>query len=132
MAFANPRSQRASSSSTSTRGWNYDVFLSFRGEDTRHTFTDHLYRALNRKWIRTFRDTEELRRGEEIAPELLKAIEESRICLIILSKNYARSRWCLEELAKIMDCREQMGKLVFPILYHVDPYSEELDTCIFL
>ena len=67
------------------------------------------------------RDDEELPRGEEIAAELLKAIEESRICLIILSENYARSRWCLEELTKIMDCREQMGKLVLPIFCHVEP-----------
>ena len=77
MAFANPQSQRASSSSSSSssisiRGWNYDVFLSFMGEDTRHNFTDHLYRALNRKGIRTFRDDEELPRGEEIAAELSK------------------------------------------------------------
>ncbi|RVW18701.1 TMV resistance protein N [Vitis vinifera] len=72
------------------------------GEDTRHNFTDHLYRTLNRKGIRTIREDEELPR-EEIAAELLKAIEESRIYLIILSENYARSRWCLEELTNIMD-----------------------------
>ncbi|KAJ9675763.1 hypothetical protein PVL29_024611 [Vitis rotundifolia] len=83
------------------------------GEDTRHNFTDHLYRTLNRKGIRTFRDDEELPRREEIAAELLKAIEESRICLIILSENYARSRWCLEELTKIMDCRGANGKISF-------------------
>ena len=118
MAFANPQSQR----------WNYDVFLSFMGEDTRHNFTDHLYRALNRKGIRTFRDAEELRKGEEIAPELLKAIEESRICLIILSKNYARSRWCLDELVKIMEWRQSMGQLVFPIFYHVDPSDVRRQT----
>ncbi|KAJ9675778.1 hypothetical protein PVL29_024625 [Vitis rotundifolia] len=105
MAFANPQSQRASSSSSSISipGWNYVVFLSFMGEDTRHNCTDHLYRALNRKGIPTFRDDEELPRGEEI----------SRICLIILSENYARSRWCLEELTKIMDCRGANGKISF-------------------
>ncbi|XP_034674393.1 disease resistance protein RUN1-like [Vitis riparia] len=92
------------------------------GEDTRHKFADHLYRALNQKGVRTFRDNEELGRGEEIAPELLKAIEESRICLIVLSENYARSKWYLDELAKIMDCRQKMGKLVFPIFYHVEPF----------
>eukprot|EP00261_Vitis_vinifera_P032184 XP_019073427.1 PREDICTED: TMV resistance protein N-like [Vitis vinifera] len=123
MAFADPQSQRASSSSSSisTRVWNYDVFLSFMGEDTRHNFTDHLYRALDQKGIRTFRDDEELRRGEEIAAELLKAIEESRICVVILSKNYARSRWCLDELVKIMEWKQCMGQLVFPIFYQVDP-----------
>ena len=116
--------QRESSSSSPSHGWNFDVFLSFRGEDTRHNFTDHLYKALVQERIRTFRDSEELRRGEEIAGELLKAIEESRICVIILSENYADSGWCLDELAKIMEYRmKKMGKLVFPIFYRVEAYD---------
>ncbi|XP_034674417.1 disease resistance protein RUN1-like [Vitis riparia] len=87
-----------------------------------------MLKPVNRKGIRTFRDAEELRKGEEIAPELLKAIEESRICLIILSKNYARSRWCLNELVKIMEWRKSMRQLVFPIFYHVDPSDVRRQT----
>uniref|UniRef100_F6H978 ADP-ribosyl cyclase/cyclic ADP-ribose hydrolase n=1 Tax=Vitis vinifera TaxID=29760 RepID=F6H978_VITVI len=69
----------ASSSSTPSipKTSPYDVFLSFRGEDTRYNFTDHLNQALVRRGIRTFRD-DKIRRGEEVAPELLKVIEESR------------------------------------------------------
>ncbi|KAJ9672183.1 hypothetical protein PVL29_025709 [Vitis rotundifolia] len=45
--MASPSIQRpSSSSSTSHSRWSYDVFLSFRGEDTRISFTDHLYSAL--------------------------------------------------------------------------------------
>ncbi|PPD89797.1 hypothetical protein GOBAR_DD13286 [Gossypium barbadense] len=55
----------------------YDVFLSFRGEDTRNNFTDHLYNALKRRGIVTFRDDPKLEAGEEIAPELFKAIQQS-------------------------------------------------------
>ena len=112
----------ASTSSTSTfiPQWNYDVFLSFRGEDTRFNFTDHLYANLIRRGIHTFRD-DSLKRGEEIAPELLKAIEESRFSLVVFSENYARSRWCLDELVKIMKCRKEMKQTVVPIFYHVDP-----------
>ena len=91
-----------SSSSTSVLRWNYDVFLSFRGEDTRYKFTDHLYAALRNRSIRTFRD-DKLKRGEEIAPELLKVIEESRLSIVVFSENYASSRWCLDELVKIME-----------------------------
>ena len=115
---------RASSSSSTpsmAAPKSYDVFLSFRGKDTRYTFTDHLFQALVKRGIRTFRDDEQLRRGEAIAPELLKAIEDSRSSVIIFSENYAYSRWCLDELVKIMDCHKDVGHTVFPIFYHVDP-----------
>lgn len=55
------RSFMASSSSSCC---NFDVFLSFRGEDTRYNFTSHLYAALCRKKIKTFIDNESL--GEEM------------------------------------------------------------------
>ncbi|KAM7465896.1 hypothetical protein LguiB_013458 [Lonicera macranthoides] len=67
----------------------YDVFLSFCGQDTRQHFTDHLYTSLNREGIRTFRDNEGLHVGEEIGPELLKTITDSKISIPIFSKNYA-------------------------------------------
>ena len=128
--MASPSIQRPSSSSTSHSQWSYDVFLSFRGEDTRKSFTDHLYSALIRNNIHTFRDDEELPRGEEIAPELLKAIEESRIAIIVFSKTYAHSKWCLDELVKIMECKDERGQIVIPIFYNVDPSEVRKQTGI--
>lgn len=104
-------------------GWNYDVFLSFRGEDTRTSFTGSLYHGLHQKGINVFIDDEELRRGEQISPSLLTAIEESRISIIVFSQNYANSTWCLDELAKILECWKTKGQLVFPVFYYVDPSS---------
>ena len=98
----------------------YDVFLSFRGE-TRCNFSDHLYHALVDKKIFTFRDDKELELGESIKLELLEAIEKSRITVIIFSENYASSTWCLQELAKIVECRERGILTVLPIFYHVEP-----------
>ncbi|XP_075638552.1 TMV resistance protein N-like [Castanea sativa] len=110
-----------SPSSSSTPRWTYDVFLSFRGEDTRKNFTDHLYKALKNKGIETFRDDEKLERGKFISQELVKAIEESRFAIVIFSKNYAFSIWCLDELVHIVRCRKEKKLEVFPIFYHVDP-----------
>ncbi|KAJ0763411.1 putative TIR domain, P-loop containing nucleoside triphosphate hydrolase [Helianthus annuus] len=119
----------ASSSSSShsvppasiSQSWNYDVFLSFRGEDTRKSFVDHLYAALEQQGIHTYKDDKTLARGESIGPALLKAIQESRIAVIVLSKNYADSSWCLDELAHVMECMDTKGQIVMPIFYHVDP-----------
>ncbi|KAK9996347.1 hypothetical protein SO802_021033 [Lithocarpus litseifolius] len=111
----------SSSFSSTTPSWKYNVFLSFRGEETRNTFTDHLYDALKKKGIITFRDEEKLETGKSISSELFKAIEDSRIALVILSKNYASSTWCLDELRKIVDCMKEKGMTVLPVFYDVDP-----------
>ena len=95
---------------------DFDVFLSFRGEDTRRGFVSHLYKALDQHGIRTFIDNN-LHRGENISEELLQTIENSSASIIVFSKNYASSSWCLDELAKIIDCT----KKVLPVFYQVDP-----------
>lgn len=111
----------SSSCSSSVPHWNYDVFLSFRGEDTRKGFTGHLYHALCQNGVKTFEDGKELRRGEEISHGLLEAIEQSKISVIVFSKNYATSTWCLDELVKILECQKSLGQMVLPIFYDVDP-----------
>ncbi|KAL4605164.1 hypothetical protein ACB092_09G009500 [Castanea dentata] len=111
----------SSPSSSSTHRQRYDVFLNFRGEDTRKNFTDHLYNALIRKGIFTFRDDENLERGKFISQELVKAIEESKFAIVIFSVNYAFSTWCLDELVHIVRCRKEKGLEVWPIFYHVNP-----------
>ncbi|XP_043710571.1 disease resistance protein RPS2-like [Telopea speciosissima] len=108
--------QSFSSSSSSASRWSYDVFLSFRGEDTRDNFTRKLYDALVGRRIETFKDDEKLKIGDLISEALKKAIKESRFAIIIFSRNYGNSRWCLEELALIMECWEKHhGQKVFPV-----------------
>ncbi|KAG7969810.1 hypothetical protein I3843_07G050500 [Carya illinoinensis] len=129
--------QRASSSvplssSTSSRPrWIYDVFLNFHGEDTRKSFTDHLYTALENKGIIAFKDNEKLERGKYISQELLKAIRESMYAIPIISKNYASSRWCLTELAQIVECMRETGLTILPVFYHVDPSEVRNQTGAF-
>ncbi|KAI5315182.1 hypothetical protein L3X38_044358 [Prunus dulcis] len=98
----------------------YDVFLSFRGQDTRDTFTSHLHAALRRKNIDTYIDNR-LKTGDEIAPTLLEAIEKSKLALVIFSKAYASSTWCLKELVHILGCKKSHGQIVIPIFYRTDP-----------
>ncbi|KAM5552771.1 hypothetical protein ABKV19_025139 [Rosa sericea] len=119
-AASSPSSSLPLSSTDHQNHYTYEVFLSFRGEDTRSNFTDHLYTALRDRGIETFRDADKLRRGEEISAALLKAIKESRVSIIVFSQNYASSRWCLDELVNILECRSK-GQEVIPVFYKVDP-----------
>ncbi|KAM3741833.1 hypothetical protein ACB098_07G027200 [Castanea mollissima] len=120
----------SSPSSSMTSQWKYDVFLSFSGVDTRKKFTGHLFAALNRKGILTFIDNK-LERGKSISSELLKTIEGSRFAIIIFSKNYASSSWCLDELAAIVRCMKETGLTIFPIFYDVDPFDVRKQTGTF-
>lgn len=85
---------------TTSSDHGYEVFLCFRGEDTRLGFTDHLHKALVEADINTFLDDESIETGEDLKPELERAIKQSRAAVIVLSKNYASSTWCLNELLK--------------------------------
>lgn len=104
-------------SSTPAFRRRWDVFLSFRGEDTRHIFTIPLHRRLQEKGVRAFLDDEGLNRGDKIDRSLLDAIEDSAVFIAIISPNYADSHWCLGELAKVCEC----NRLILPVFYKVDP-----------
>ncbi|XP_028778396.1 TMV resistance protein N-like [Neltuma alba] len=108
----------ASPSSSSSK--KYDVFLSFRGEDTRRSFTSHLHTALCRRDIETYIDNE-LPKGDGISQSLMEAIQDSSISVVVFSENYASSKWCLNELLQILHCKQQQGQIVVPIFYEIDP-----------
>ncbi|KAI5433029.1 hypothetical protein KIW84_020360 [Lathyrus oleraceus] len=99
----------------------WQIFLSFRGEDTRYSFTGSLYHTLCQEGFKTFMDDGGLNTGDQISPSLLNAIEASRLSIIVLSENYASSSWCLDELVKILECMEVKKQLVWPIFYKVEP-----------
>ncbi|XP_027924358.1 TMV resistance protein N-like, partial [Vigna unguiculata] len=111
---------------SSSDAFSYDVFLSFRGLDTRYGFTGYLYKALHDSGIHTFIDDENLQRGEEVTPTTVKAIKESRIAITVLSVNYASSTCCFDELATILDCLKRKRLLVLPVFYYVDPTLVQL------
>ncbi|XP_061350679.1 disease resistance protein RPV1-like [Gastrolobium bilobum] len=98
----------------------YDVFISFRGEDTRTNFTSHLHSTLCHNKIETYIDYN-LKKGDEVGPALAEAIKDSHISLIVFSINYASSKWCLDELLKILECRKHHGQVVIPVFYGTDP-----------
>ncbi|CAK8577201.1 unnamed protein product [Lathyrus sativus] len=114
-------SSTINSSLSPLRNHYYDVFVSFRGEDTRNNFTDFLFHALQTQGIFAFRDDTNLPKGESIAPDLLHAIQHSHIFVVVFSTNYASSTWCLRELEKICECVQVSGKHVLPVFYDVDP-----------
>lgn len=111
----------SSSTSSSKVGWDHEVFLSFRGTDTRDTFTDHLYYGLKDAGIEAFIDSEDLHIGDSIGPKLIEAIQHSKISIPIFSSDFASSHWCLREVGTMVECKKNEGQFIFPIFYDVEP-----------
>jgi hypothetical protein len=109
----------SSSSSHSIAMKKYDVFISFRGDDTRVGFTSHLHAALKRSYLETYIDCR-IEKGDQVWAELVKTIKDSSLFLVIFSENYASSTWCLNELVEIMECHKN-GQVVIPVFYQIDP-----------
>ncbi|XP_012068500.1 TMV resistance protein N isoform X1 [Jatropha curcas] len=109
----------ASTSSTAVRR-KCDVFLNFRGGDTCENFVSELCKTLNRNLIETFIIDDKFggRGGEE---EILRKIQEADISSVIFSEDYASSALCMDELLKIVECKETKGQTVIPVFYRVDP-----------
>ncbi|KAL2966540.1 hypothetical protein AAZX31_16G123200 [Glycine max] len=104
------------------RSFSYDVFLSFRREDTRHGFTGNLYNVLRERGIHTFIDDDEPQKADQITKALEEAIKNSKIFIIVLSENYASSFFCLNELTHILNFTKGWDDvLVLPVFYKVDP-----------
>ncbi|KAB2603566.1 TMV resistance protein N-like [Pyrus ussuriensis x Pyrus communis] len=121
MALSTQRASASFVSNESAPRWKYDVFLSFRGVDTRKGFVSHLYHELwECQGITTFFDDRELEGGTSIHLELPSAIKESHIAIVVLSPNYASSKWCLNELTTILQCMEA-SNTVLPVFYETDP-----------
>ncbi|KAB2629017.1 TMV resistance protein N-like [Pyrus ussuriensis x Pyrus communis] len=123
----------SSSSSSSIEDEIYDVFLSFSVEDTRKTFTDHLYWTLKDAGIDAFIEEEESSRGgeEKVSEQVKLVIQGSKTAVIIFSRRYADSIRCLEELVEIMECKRRLGQVVLPIFYEVDPSDVKNQSGIF-
>ncbi|RID55201.1 hypothetical protein BRARA_G02478 [Brassica rapa] len=102
------------------RNWIHDVFPSFHGADVRKKILSHVLKEFKRRGIDTFIDNN-IERSKSIGPKLIEAIRGSRVAIVLLSKNYASSTWCLNELVEITKCRREFGQTVMPVFYEVDP-----------
>ncbi|CAA0313096.1 unnamed protein product [Arabidopsis thaliana] len=106
--------------SSSSCNYKYNVFPSFHGPDVRKTLVSHMRKQFDFNGITMF-DDQEIERSATIAPALTEAIKDSRISIVILSKKYASSSWCLDELVDILKCKEFNGQIVMTIFYGVEP-----------
>ncbi|KAH7404748.1 hypothetical protein KP509_15G041000 [Ceratopteris richardii] len=87
---------------------HYDVFICHRGTETKRNLVSVLNGMLGLKGITSFVDYE-MTEGTRINPAIEDAIKNSYVHIVILSPEFANSKWCLEELFQIMSMQSSAG-----------------------
>ncbi|XP_019084318.1 PREDICTED: vesicle-associated protein 1-4-like [Camelina sativa] len=102
----------------------HQVYICYRGQEMRSKFSSFLRAALQKSGINVLADDEEditrIESRDELDNFFVK-IQESRIVLMIITKNHTSSAWFLEEMLE-MNKRAEMKMLrVIPIFYEMNP-----------
>lgn len=95
---------------------DFCVFLNHRGPDVKATFVAHLHGELRHVGFRPFLDIRSLIKGNPAIKSIDQALEVAKVHVAVISKRYAESEYCLNELVAIM--RSQ--KPVISVLYGVE------------
>ncbi|KAL3746371.1 hypothetical protein ACJRO7_015344 [Eucalyptus globulus] len=122
----------SSSDAAQVSGGKYQVFLNFRGPDTRYGFTDFLYHGLINVGVRVFMDDEKLSVSKAIGGDL-HAIDDPIIYIPIFSRTYASSIRCLRDLGHIVDnvSMSKGTKSILPVFIGVKPDDVKLKTPLY-
>ncbi|KAH7430673.1 hypothetical protein KP509_08G008200 [Ceratopteris richardii] len=103
---------------------DYDVFICHRGVDTKRNLVSVLSGMLRSRGITCLIDYK-MNEGAEIMSAIVDAIKSPRVHIVIFSPNFETSKWCLNELAIIMDLQNSAGtsdrsRIVIPIFCNVE------------
>ncbi|KAK3002405.1 hypothetical protein RJ639_010263 [Escallonia herrerae] len=96
----------------------YDVFVSYKSKDIPKNIIKLLYATLQKSKFKSYED--EINRKEDTSSEFDATISQSRSSIIVFSRNYSYSPWCLHQLAKIFNYSETKRHVILPVFYLVD------------
>ncbi|XP_047175542.1 disease resistance protein RLM3-like, partial [Vigna umbellata] len=106
----------ASSSSKLPR--YYDVLINFNGEDIRRKFVSHLDFALSSVGLTTFLHHQNAVESTHVQQPIL---DLCRVVIVVFTKTYSESAWCLHQLQQIIQWHQTYCRHVLPVYYEIQP-----------
>lgn len=97
------------------------VLLCYRGADTCRSLASHLFHALTGAGINAIRGEDKVPLGEDVSQGLLRTIKSCKVSVVVFSRRFAESTWCLNELVEVMKRSKAMEHIVIPVFYYIDP-----------
>ncbi|ESW06182.1 hypothetical protein PHAVU_010G027100 [Phaseolus vulgaris] len=110
-------------SSTSKLPRMYDVLINFSGEDIQRKFVSHLDSALSAVGFTTFLHHPNALNQTHIQQPILNL---SRVAIVVFTKTYSQSAWCLHQLQQIIRWQETYCRHLLPVYYEIQPSDVRL------
>ncbi|XP_027906835.1 disease resistance protein ADR2-like [Vigna unguiculata] len=110
-------------SSTSKLPPMYDVAIHFTGEEICKKFISHLDSVLSAAGFTTF-----LHHDNAIEPMQSQepVLDLCRVAIVVFTKTYSQSSWCLHQLQQIIELHEIYSRHVLPVYYEIRPSDVRL------
>nr|XP_007134215.1 hypothetical protein PHAVU_010G029000g [Phaseolus vulgaris]XP_007134216.1 hypothetical protein PHAVU_010G029000g [Phaseolus vulgaris]ESW06209.1 hypothetical protein PHAVU_010G029000g [Phaseolus vulgaris]ESW06210.1 hypothetical protein PHAVU_010G029000g [Phaseolus vulgaris] len=112
-----------SSSSSSNLPRMYDVLINFNGEDIQRKFVSHLDSVLSAVGFTTFLNHPNADNPLHIQQPILNL---SRVAIVVFTKSYSQSTWCLHQLQQIIKWHQTYRRHVLPVYYEIQPSDVRL------
>ena len=110
-------------SSSSKLPGMYDVLINFSGEEIEKKFVSHLDSVLSAVGFTTFLHHENAMKSTHIQEPIL---ELCRVAIVVFTKTYSESAWCLHQLQQIIQWHQTYFRHVLPIYYEIEPSDVRL------
>lgn len=115
------------------QGRTYDAFISYRHLEQDMKIAEKLQKLLEKQKIqaegetgkkrtlRVFRDQSELPTSDNLGKDIRTALENSRYLIIICSRSYKDSKWCMEEIRYFRSLHGNTNRNILPLLIEGEP-----------
>lgn len=111
---------------------HYHVFISYRHNDRDKRIAEELQKCLEKykvrnpktgqmEWLTVFRDQSELPTSNDLGKDIEMALEASDYLVIICSKDYQKSIWCMRELSYFRNLHNNSNVRILPIITDGEP-----------
>lgn len=97
---------------------SHDVFISYASED-RQDAARPLAHALRRRGVKVWYDEFELKAGDSLLIKIDKGLIDSRLGIVIVSRNFIRQRWTDQELNGILTSAVSGAQILLPIWHNI-------------
>lgn len=111
---------------------HYHVFISYRHNDRDKRIAEELQKRLEKykvrnsktgqmEWLTVFRDQSELPTSNDLGRDIEMALEASDYLVIICSRDYRKSIWCMRELSYFRSLHGNSNAQILPIITEGEP-----------